>query len=51
MSQKKYDEAITVLTMNIISYPKYANGFDSLGEAYMNKGEMIPAIKNYEKCL
>ena len=27
------------------------NAFDSLGEAYMNKGDKPLAIKNYEKSL
>jgi CubicO group peptidase (beta-lactamase class C family) len=51
LSQKKYDEAIAVFTMNIIAYPTSANAFDSLGEAFMTKGDKVSAIKNYEKSL
>ena len=51
LSQNKYDEAISIFTMNTIAYPKSYNAFDSLGEAYMNKGEKGSAIKNYEKSL
>jgi predicted Zn-dependent protease len=32
-------------------YPKYANGYDSLAEAYMENGEMKKAIKFYAKSL
>jgi CubicO group peptidase (beta-lactamase class C family) len=51
MFQKKYDHAIDIFTMNTFAYPNSANAFDSLGEAYMNKGEKSLAIKNYEKSL
>jgi predicted negative regulator of RcsB-dependent stress response len=37
--------------MNTIAYPNSFNAFDSLGEAYMNKGDKVSAIKNYEKSL
>ncbi|HEY4617190.1 MAG TPA: tetratricopeptide repeat protein [Flavobacterium sp.] len=37
--------------MNTFAYPNSANVFDSLGEAYMNKGDKTLAIKNYEKSL
>ncbi|MGB3343123.1 MAG: serine hydrolase [Aequorivita sp.] len=51
LSQNKFDEAISIFTMNTIAHPKSYNAFDSLGEAYMNKGEKVSAIKNYEKGL
>ncbi|WP_394758102.1 serine hydrolase [Flavobacterium sp.] len=51
LSQKKYEEAIAIFTINVFAFPKSANGFDSLGEAYMNKGDKALAIKNYEKSL
>jgi len=51
LSQKNYDKAIDIFTMNTFAYPNSANGFDSLGEAYMNKGDKTLAIKNYEKSL
>ena len=34
---------------NINLYPKCCNVFDSLGEAYMVKGEKELAIRNYKK--
>ena len=51
LSQNKFDEAIWIFTMNCIANPKSFNAYDSLGEAYMNKGDKISAIKNYEKSL
>ncbi|NUM80078.1 serine hydrolase [bacterium] len=51
LSEKKYDEAIAVFIMNVFAYPESANAYDSLGEAYMNKGDKTLAIKNYEKSL
>jgi predicted alpha/beta superfamily hydrolase len=32
-------------------YPKSANSYDSLGEAYMESGDTLRAIENYEKSL
>jgi tetratricopeptide (TPR) repeat protein len=51
LSQKDYDKAIALFGMNTFAFPKSANAFDSLGEAYMNKGEKLLAIKSYEKSL
>jgi Tfp pilus assembly protein PilF len=49
--QDKYDDAIAIFTMNTIAYPKSANTFDSLGEAFMKNGDKASAITNYEKSL
>lgn len=43
------DEAIAIFKLNVQTYPKSANTYDSLGEAYMLKGDYIRAKKNYEK--
>nr|WP_315203670.1 serine hydrolase [uncultured Flavobacterium sp.] len=51
LSQKNYDKAIDIFTMNTFVFPKSANAFDSLGETYMNKGDKDLAIKHYEKSL
>ena len=51
LAQNKYDEAIGIFTMNCIANPNSYNAFDSLGEAYMNKGDKVLAIKNYKKSL
>jgi 3-oxoadipate enol-lactonase len=44
-------EAIDLFKLNVTGYPKSSNVYDSLGEAYMEKGEKELAIKNYEKSL
>jgi CubicO group peptidase (beta-lactamase class C family) len=49
--KKKIDDAIEIFKLNIKAYPKYANGYDSLAEAYMISGNKKLAIKNYAKSL
>lgn len=45
------DRAIEILTINTQRFPKSANAFDSLGEAYALKGDKENAIKNFKKSL
>jgi tetratricopeptide (TPR) repeat protein len=45
------DKAIEVLTFNTNRFPKSANMFDSLGEAYAAKGDKKNAIINFKKSL
>ena len=47
----KIDEAIMVFKINTIAYPKVANTFDSLGEAYLVAGNKKLATENYQKVL
>jgi len=47
----KIDQAIALLKLNAESYPESYNVYDSMGEAYMIKGNKEEAIKNYEKSL
>jgi hypothetical protein len=47
----KVDLALAMLKLNAESYPESANVYDSLGEAYMIKGNKDDAITNYEKSL
>ena len=49
--KKMVKEAIEIFKLNIEVYPKYANGYDSLGEGYMVNGDKELAIKYYEKAL
>jgi tetratricopeptide (TPR) repeat protein len=51
LREKKYTEAIAVFTLNVEMYPKSANTYDSLAEAYMMSGNKELAIKNYKKSL
>jgi CubicO group peptidase (beta-lactamase class C family) len=48
---KNPEGAIEIFKLNIEMYPKYANGYDSLAEAYMENGEKDKAIKFYAKSL
>jgi len=49
--KKRIEDAIEIFKLNIKVYPKYANGYDSLAEAYMISGDKNLAIKNYAKSL
>lgn len=51
LREKRSEDAIEIFKLNIELHPLYANGYDSLGEAYMNAGENELAIQNYEKSL
>jgi hypothetical protein len=45
------DPAIALFTFAVGEFPSSANGFDSLGEAYMIKGDKARAVANYERSL
>jgi len=49
--KKKPKDAIEIYKFNVKVNPKYANGYDSLAEAYMINGDKTLAIKNYAKSL
>jgi tetratricopeptide (TPR) repeat protein len=51
MNQGKQDEAIQIFILNTQRYPKSANTWDSLGEAYATKGDKKNAIINFKKSL
>jgi putative intracellular protease/amidase len=51
MAKGNYDYAIKVFQLNTKAFPKSANAFDSLGEAYMKGGYKKEAITNYQKSL
>ena len=48
---KDVKKAIELFEYNISNFPHSANPYDSLGEAYMAKGDKPQAIKNYKKSL
>jgi hypothetical protein len=48
---RKYKEAIRVFQLNVEAYPQSSNTYDSLGEAYMDDGDKLQAIANYQKSL
>jgi len=51
LEQKKIKKAIAVFKINVDAYPESFNAFDSLGEAYMENGNIEQAILNYRKSL
>jgi hypothetical protein len=51
IAQGDHDKAIEILTLNTQRFPKSANTWDSLGEAYATKGDKQNAIKNFKKAL
>jgi tetratricopeptide (TPR) repeat protein len=48
---RKFKEAIRIFQLNVEAYPKSANTYDSLGEAYMDDGDKSRAIANYQESL
>jgi uncharacterized membrane protein len=48
---KKFKHAIRIFQLNVEAYPKSANAYDSLGEAYMDDSNKVQAIANYQKSL
>jgi tetratricopeptide (TPR) repeat protein len=51
INEKKLDQAILVLKLNVEAFPASFNTWDSLGEAYMIRGDKDLAIRNYSKSL
>jgi CubicO group peptidase (beta-lactamase class C family) len=51
LRQQKLAEAIAIFKVNVELYPKSANTYDSLAEAYAANGEKDLAIANYQKSL
>ena len=48
LSMKKVREAIEIFKLNVEAYPRSANVYDSLGQAYMTNGDKELAIRNYQ---
>lgn len=51
MNSGRLSEAISVLKLNVETYPESANSYDSLAEAYMKNGDYEQAIKFYKKAV
>lgn len=47
----KLNAAIKIFELNIERFPNYANGYDSLGDAYLQADESIKAIEVWEKAV
>jgi tetratricopeptide (TPR) repeat protein len=44
-------QAINVFNLNVQAFPKSANAYDSIGEAYLTAGDTTLAVENYRKSL
>lgn len=51
LAERRFAAAIEILQLNVTEYPRSANVYDSLGEAYMLAGQNEPAIRNYRRSL
>ncbi len=51
LKQKFYEEAIAYFKLNVENFPYSANVYDSLGEAFREKGEYRRALTNFEKAV
>jgi CubicO group peptidase (beta-lactamase class C family) len=51
IGMKRIDDAILVFMQNTVDYPQSWNVWDSLAEAYMDKGDKEKAIADYERSL
>ncbi len=50
-NQNKIAEALEIFRLNVDLHPGFANGYDSLGEAYLKAGDKEKAIRAYQKAL
>lgn len=51
MARGMLDEAVAIFQLNVEYYPEHFATYDSMGEAFMNRGDTALAIQNYEKSL
>ena len=51
VGEKRLDLAVEVFRLHVEACPGSFNAYDSLAEAYKNRGERELAIKNFEKSL
>lgn len=51
IGDKKFDEAVRIMLLNTERHPESANAWDSLGEAYFEKGDKSESIKAFKKSL
>jgi len=51
LAAERLDDAVRVFELYVEFFPNDANAYDSLGEAFMVRGDKQKAIKNYERSL
>jgi tetratricopeptide (TPR) repeat protein len=51
LSRGAASSAIDVFRLNVLAFPRSANVYDSLGEAYLASGDTLAAVANYRTSL
>lgn len=51
MGNNRMDDAVEIFKLNVKEFPRSYNTYDSLGEAYLKKGEKQLARQNYQKAM
>lgn len=51
MDRKLFSQAVAVLRFNADEFPKSANVWDSLADAYFHSGDVTSAVESYKKAL
>jgi len=51
IDRKLYPQALAVLNLNTQNFPKSANTWDSLAEAFFHCGDIPNAVHNYQRAL
>ena len=51
MERKLFSQAVAVLRFNAEGFPRSANVWDSLADAYFHSGDIPDAVQNYKKAL
>lgn len=51
MDRKLFSQAVALLRFNAEEFPKSANAWDSLADAYFHSGDIPDAVENYRKAL
>lgn len=51
LGDDRHDAALAVFRRNVERFPASANTWDSLGEAYLEAGELEAALENYQRSL
>ncbi len=49
LAARRWQDAVGILHLNVDTYPRSGNVYDSLAEAYMDSGDTEQAISNYRK--
>ena len=49
--RKKFADAIRVFQLNVEAYPQSSNAYDSLAEGFMDNGDKMLAVANYQKAI